>query len=70
MENLVFVHDMKSEPYTTSDIVSEYSGVSYKRVRELITRHFNDFEQLGGFRLNGQNLVKVQKVDALIEFII
>lgn len=49
MENLVFVHDMKSEPYTTSDIVSEYSGVSYKRVRELITRHFNDFEQLGGF---------------------
>lgn len=47
MENLVFVHDMKSEPYTTSDIVSEYSVVSRRRIRELITRHFNEFEQLG-----------------------
>ncbi|MFC6178656.1 Rha family transcriptional regulator [Weissella sagaensis] len=47
MKNLVFIHDMKSEPYTTSDIVSQYSGVSRKRIRELITRHFNEFEQLG-----------------------
>lgn len=47
MKNLVFVHDMKSEPYTTSDIVSEYSGVNRRRIRDLITRHFNEFEQLG-----------------------
>ncbi|WP_277380215.1 hypothetical protein [Weissella paramesenteroides] len=44
MEDLVFIHDFKSEPYTTSDIVSEFSGVKPKRIRELITRHFNDFE--------------------------
>ncbi|MCS9984179.1 hypothetical protein EFL35_04135 [Weissella paramesenteroides] len=49
MEDLVFIHDFKSEPYTTSDIVSEFSGVKPKRIRELITRHFNDFEELGGF---------------------
>lgn len=49
MEDLVFIHDLKSEPYTTSDIVSEFSGVKPKRIRELITRHFNDFEELGGF---------------------
>ncbi|KAA8435043.1 hypothetical protein FKV73_01270 [Weissella paramesenteroides] len=47
MKNLVFVHDMNSEPYTTGDIVSEYSGVNRRRIRELITRHFNEFEQLG-----------------------
>lgn len=47
MENLVFVHDMKSEPYTTSDIVSEYSGVNRRRIRDLIKYHFNQFNELG-----------------------
>lgn len=47
MEDLVFIHDFKSEPYTTSDIVSEFSGVKHRQIRELIKRHFHEFNELG-----------------------
>lgn len=47
MEDLVFIHDFKSEPYTTSDIVSEFSGVSRRKIRRLISSHNNEFNELG-----------------------
>lgn len=47
MEDLVFIHDFKSEPYTTSDIVSEFSGVSRRKIRRLIASHSNEFDELG-----------------------
>ena len=47
MEDLVFIHDFKSEPYTTSDIISEFSGVSRRKIRRHISSHNNEFNELG-----------------------
>lgn len=49
MDNLVFLEPNKigAEPFTTSKVISEFSGVSHKYIKKQITAHTQDFKKLG-----------------------
>ena len=59
MNNLVFMHGLNEEPYTTDKIISECSNNQLDNVKHLIRNHKRDFEEFGvlGFeirKLNGR----------------
>ncbi len=49
MDNLVFLEPNKigAEPFTTSKVISEFSGVSHKYIKKQVTAHAQDFKKLG-----------------------
>ena len=59
MNDLVFMHGLNEEPYTTDEIISECSNNQLDNVKHLIRNHKRDFEEFGvlGFeirKLNGR----------------
>ena len=59
MNNLVFMHGLNEEPYTTDKIIAECSKNQLDNVKNLIRNHKRDFEEFGvlGFeirKLNGR----------------
>jgi phage regulator Rha-like protein len=59
MEDLVFIHDFKSEPYTTVDVLVQHTRTSRHAVMQLIGTHKNKLKQLGNMafemrKLNGR----------------
>ncbi|MBM7616690.1 phage regulator Rha-like protein [Weissella uvarum] len=51
MDNeLVFYHNIKDEPYTTSDVIAEFSGVSLRSINKLTNEHKKELEQFGKMR--------------------
>lgn len=52
MEELVFLepNSLKSEPFTTSEVIAEYAEISYRSVQRLIEKHENDLEEFGRVR--------------------
>ena len=63
MENLVFVHDMKSEPYTTVSVLTMHTKTSRHAVMQLINNHMNELEEFGNMafemrKLNGRGRPK------------
>ena len=59
MNDLVFMHGLNEEPYTTDKIISECSKNQLDNVKHLIRNHKRDFEEFGvlGFeirKLNGR----------------
>lgn len=59
LADLVFVHGLNEEPYTTDKIIAEHSGNDLDSVRRLARSHKQDFEEFGfyGFeirKLNGR----------------
>lgn len=55
MEKLVFIHDfsVKSEPFTTHEIIAEYAELAPKTVARLIRKHMEDLKSYGlvGFEI-------------------
>lgn len=49
MGSLVFLEPNKigAEPFTTSKVISEFSGVSHKYIKKQIATHTQDFKKLG-----------------------
>ena len=56
MKDLVFIHDFKSEPYTTVDVIVHYTKTSRHAVMQLISAHKNELEQLGNMAFKMRNL--------------
>lgn len=59
MKNLVFLHDMKSEPYTTVSVLTMHTKTSRHAVMQLINNHMNELEEFGNMafemrKLNGR----------------
>ena len=59
MNDLVFMHGLNEEPYTTDKIIAECSKNQLENVKRLIRNHKRDFEEFGvlGFeirKLNGR----------------
>lgn len=59
MNDLVFMHGLNEEPYTTDKIIAECSKNQLNNVKHLIRNHKRDFEEFGvlGFeirKLNGR----------------
>lgn len=59
LADLVFVHGLNEEPYTTDKIIAEHSGNDLDSVRRLARSHKQDFEEFGFFgfeirKLNGR----------------
>lgn len=50
LADLVFVHGLNEEPYTTDKIIAENSGNKLKSVKRLITNNRSDFEDYGILR--------------------
>lgn len=52
-KGLVFINDVKHEPYTTDEIIARYSGNTLDSIRRLIRNHRKDFQELGflGFEI-------------------
>ncbi|KAF5055023.1 Phage regulatory protein Rha [anaerobic digester metagenome] len=52
MNNLVFLDPNKIDaiPFTTSDVIAEFSGVSYRSIQRLIDSHESDFSEFGRVR--------------------
>lgn len=47
-KQLVFLDDyIKSEPYTTSNIIAEFSGNSHHAIQQMITKYENDLAEFG-----------------------
>ena len=65
LPNLVFLH--QTEPYTTSDIIAEYAGHSYRSVQRIIENQMERLERFGQVRFEitpvqyarGTNLKKI-----------
>lgn len=49
LADLVFVHGLNEEPYTTDKIIAEHSGNDLSSVRRLARIHEQDFEEFGVF---------------------
>ena len=50
MEDLVFYHGFKSEPYTTVNIISQFTYIKMQSINDLIRNHKIKFEKLGVLR--------------------
>ncbi len=46
---LVFISPnyIKAEPFTTSDVIAEYSEIKHHAIQQLIKKHENDFQEFG-----------------------
>lgn len=53
MNDLVFMHGLNEEPYTTDKIIADHSGNGLDSVKRLIRNHQNDLEKFGvlGFKI-------------------
>lgn len=53
MNDLVFMHGLNEEPYTTDKIIADHSGNGLDSVKRLIRNHRNDLEKFGvlGFEI-------------------
>ncbi len=63
MKNLVFVHDMKSEPFKTVSVLTLHTKTSRHAVMQLINNHMNELEEFGNMafemrKLNGRGRPK------------
>lgn len=49
MENLVFLEPNKigAEPFTTSKVIAEFSGVAHKKIKIAISNHIKEFKSFG-----------------------
>lgn len=49
MNNIVFIENRisKTEPFTTSEVIAEYTGIEHRKLKTVIHNHLNDFETLG-----------------------
>lgn len=50
MNELVFIESKTQEPFTTSDIIAENTGVKNNSVTRLIQQHEDDFKEFGSLR--------------------
>lgn len=64
MENLVLLSDGLSEPYTTNEIVEEFTGVTVDTVNRLTRTHTPRLEQFGkvGFEIRASNSGQKMKI--------
>lgn len=44
---LVYYKGLKDEPYTTNEVIAEYTGIKYRSVYETIRTHLSDLEEFG-----------------------
>lgn len=61
MEDLVFIHDLKSEPYTTAKVISQFTNNKLQSINDLIRNHKSKFERLGVLRFKIVKPVKGSK---------
>lgn len=61
MNNLVFMHGLNEEPYTTDKIISECSNNQLKVVKNLIRNHKKDFEDFGVLHFENAKPLKGSK---------
>ena len=61
MNNLVFMHGLNEEPYTTDKIISECSKNQLKVVKNLIRNHKKDFEDFGVLHFENAKPLKGSK---------
>ncbi|WPQ68521.1 Rha family transcriptional regulator [Weissella paramesenteroides] len=61
MEDLVFIHDLKSEPYTTVDVLVHHTKTSRHAVMQLISTHKNKLEKFGVMAFEMRKPVKGSK---------
>ncbi len=47
MKELVFVEPKGREPYTTSEVIAERTGISRRKIRDAIRKYENDLETFG-----------------------
>lgn len=47
MEELVFVEPKGREPYTTSEVIAECTGIARRKIRDAIRKYKQDFETFG-----------------------
>lgn len=47
MEELVFVEPKGREPYTTSEVIAECTGIARRKIRDAIRKYENDLETFG-----------------------
>ena len=57
MNNLVFMHGLNEEPYTTDKIISECSNNQLKVVKNLIRNHKQDLEEFGFLHFENAKLI-------------
>lgn len=58
MNKLVFIQgDLKSEPFTTSDVVADFAQIQHHTVTRLIQKHQSDFEDLGILRFEIEEII-------------
>ena len=61
MNDLVFMHGLNEEPYTTDKIISECSNNQLKVVKNLIRNHKKDFEDFGVLHFENAKPLKGSK---------
>ena len=61
MNNLVFMHGLNEEPYTTDKIIAECSKNQLKVVKNLIRNHKKDFEDFGVLHFENAKPLKGSK---------
>mgnify|MGYP001861061079 CR=1 FL=1 len=47
MKELVFVEPKGREPYTTSEVIAECTGIAHRKIRDAIRKYENDLETFG-----------------------
>lgn len=61
MNDLVFMHGLNEEPYTTDKIIAKCSDNQLKVVKNLIRNHKKDFEDFGVLHFENANPLKGSK---------
>lgn len=61
MNDLVFMHGLNEEPYTTDKIIAECSKNQLKVVKNLIRNHKKDFEDFGVLHFENAKPLKGSK---------
>lgn len=61
MNDLVFIHGLNEEPYTTDKIIAECSNNQLKVVKNLIRNHKKDFEDFGVLHFENAKPLKGSK---------
>ena len=61
MNDLVFMHGLNEEPYTTANIIAECSKNQLKVVKNLIRNHKKDFEDFGVLHFENAKPLKGSK---------
>ena len=61
MCELIYIHDKKSEPYTLSSVIAEYTGVQHKTVKNLINKHKESLQVFEKVHFKNEPLPSGQK---------